>query len=81
MVKTDSFQWFLWQTTRYLNEIDTVRNVEKGEELIARKMVIQLLENALSDVYDAGELAELQKKVAEDESNIINQFKNLKEEY
>lgn len=81
MVNTEGFQWFLWKTAQYLNDIDTVRNVEKGDELVARKLVIRILENALADVYEAGKLAELQKKVAEDETNIIKQYKNLKEEY
>jgi len=81
LVKNDNFKWFLERMATYLNGIDTVRNVENGEELVARQKVIEIIEDAFADVFDVGELAELQKKVAEDEENIIKRIQNITEEY
>ena len=81
LVKSDSFKWFLERIAIYLNSIDTVRNVENGSETVARQLAITMIENAFKDIFEEGELAELQKKVSEDEELILNKFKNLKEEY
>jgi len=77
LVKSDSFQWFLKRMATFLNEIDTVRNVENGGELVARKLAISIIENAFADLFEAGDLAELQKKIAEDEENIISKIQRI----
>ena len=79
LVKSDSFKWFLERIATYTNGIDTVRNVENGGELVARQLAITVIENAFADIFEAGELAELQKKVGEDEDNIIKKIKNTTE--
>ena len=80
-VKSEIFKWFLEKIATYANEIDTVRNVESGDELVARKMTIKILENAFSDIYDVGEFAEIQSRISLNEDNPINQIRKLREEY
>jgi len=81
MVKSKPFQWYVERLAFHLNEIDTVRNVKDGNELVARKLAIEIIENALADVYEAGNLAQLQKKLAEEENSVIKSLKQLKSEY
>lgn len=83
-VKNSITQWFLERLSFHLNEIDTVRNInpENIDEALARKMALEIVENAIADVYEAGDLVELQKKVSEEEDNILRRIKEIsKEQY
>jgi len=82
-VKDETTSWFLERLAFHLNSIDTVRNItlENLDEALARKMAIEVIENALADIYQEGELAELQKKLAEDEDSIIKRLKEVKSEF
>lgn len=81
MVKTDAFRYFLERLAMELNRIDTVRNINPANlnEVLARRIAIEIVENALSEVYETGELQSLQKEVASQEDNIIKKFSELKE--
>ena len=65
------------------NSIDTVRdiNLENINEALARKMAIEIIEFALADIWEQGALQELQKRISEEEDNIIKRLKELKQEY
>lgn len=82
-VKTATTQWFLNRLAYHLNEIDTVRNItlENLDEALARKMAIDIIENALADIEQDGELMAIQSKLAEDADSVITRLKNLREEY
>ena len=81
--KDDVTQYFLGRLAFHLNEIDTVRNItlENIDETLARKMAIEIIENALADVYLEGELHKFQKKVSEEEDNILKRLREMKQEY
>ena len=83
LVKSGAFQWFLQRIAFHLNEIDTVRDIssENLGEALARKMAIEIIENALADIWEVGDLVQLQKKISEEEDSIIKRLKNIKEEY
>ena len=83
LVKSGAFQWFLNRVAFHLNSIDTVRdiNLENINEALARKMALNIIEFALADIYEAGALQELQKKLADDEDNIIKRLREMKSEY
>lgn len=83
LVKNSSFQWFLNRIAFHLNGIDTVRDItlENIDEALARKMAIEIIENALADFWQAGELEALQKKLAEEEDNIIKRLENIQSEF
>ena len=83
LVKSGAFQWFLNRVAFHLNSIDTVRdiNLENINEALARRMALNIIEFALADIYEAGALQELQKKISEEEDNIIKRLKELKQEY
>ena len=82
-VKNSTTQWFLNRLAWHLNEIDTVRDItlENMNEALARKMAIEIIENALADIWQEGDLQALQKKISEEEDNIIRKLKSIKEEY
>lgn len=83
-VKNDVTQWFLEKLALYMNEIDTVRdiNLNNIDVALARRLAIEVIENAFGDILEAGELQIFQKKVAESESNTIKTLKDLpKSEY
>jgi hypothetical protein len=69
-------KWYLERLANYLNEIDTVRNVKKGDELIGRQAAINIIEDSLGDIYEAGKLKDLQKRIAEKEDNVIFRVRN-----
>jgi len=82
-VKDSTTQWFLDRLAFYLNEIDTVRNItlENIDETLARKMAIEIIENALSDIWQEGELEKYQKKLADEEDSIIKRLKEIKQDF
>ena len=52
------------------------------DEVWARKMAIEIFENACADVWEAGSLGELQKKIASEEAtDVIKGLVNIKDEY
>ena len=83
LLKNEAFQWFLQRIAFHLNSIDTVRdiNLENVDEALARKMAIEIIENAFADFWEKGELQALQKKLAAEEENIIRRIEKTKDEY
>lgn len=71
-------KWYLERLATYLNEIDTVRNVRNGDELIGRKAAITVVEDAIADIYEVGQLKDLQKKIAENDENVVFRVRNTK---
>ncbi len=82
-VKDETTQYFLSRLAWYLNSIDTVRDItlENINEALARKLAIEIIENALADIYEAGNLQALQKIISEEENGILKRFKNMSEQY
>jgi len=82
-VQNETTQWFLNKLALHLNAIDTVRDVslENVDEIPARNMAITIIEGALADIWEDGALSELQKRISEEEDNIIKRFKNIKDEF
>jgi hypothetical protein len=82
-VKLETTQWFLNRIAFHLNSIDTVRDItlENIDEALARKMAIEVIEDTLADIWQEGDLALLQRKLAEEEDSIIKRLKSIKEEY
>ena len=82
-IKDETTQWFLQRIAFHLNSIDTVRDItlENMNEALARKMAIEIIESALADIWEQGDLQALQKKLAEEEDSIIKKLKEIKEEY
>lgn len=80
-MKNDTTRWFLAKLAWHLNEIDTARGVESGDEYKARSLAIQIIENALGDIWEAGELTKLQKKISQEEDSIIKKLENIPQEY
>ena len=83
LIKNQAFQWFLQRIAYNLNTIDTVRDITLGnlDEVLARKMAIEIIENALADIWQEGDLQELQKKISEEEDSIIKRLQEMKNEY
>lgn len=83
MVKSEPFRWFMERLAYQMNYIDTVRNITKENlnEALARRMAIEIIENAFADLYEAGELEKLQKKIAREEDNILKKIKEYQDEY
>ena len=82
-VKNETTQWFLNKLAQNLNTIDTVRDITavNTDQAFARSIAITLVEEVLWDIWEAGEMTELQKRVSEEEENIVNKFKKVKDEY
>jgi len=83
LVKSSTFQWFLNRIAFHLNSIDTVRDItlENLDEALARKLAIEIIENAFADIWEKGDLQALQNKLAEEEDSIIKKLQNLKNEF
>jgi len=82
-LKDETTKWFLEKLAWYLNTIDTVRDInsENIDEALARKMAIDIIEGALADVWEAGELEKLQRKIASEEDNILKRLREITFEY
>ena len=80
-LKDNNTKWFLDKLAWHLNVIDTVRNVENGDELMARKIAVSIIERTVADLWVSGGLQELQQKISKEEESLLERVKNLKEEY
>lgn len=78
-LKQDVSQWFLERIAYHLNSIDTVRDItpDKKEEAVARKIAIDIVENALGDIYSTFDIKEKQRVMGEEEKNLIKTLKAL----
>jgi hypothetical protein len=79
LVKKEAFQWYLERLAFRMNQIDTVRNINKDnlEEAWASRMAIEIIEQTLADIYQDGEIEKYQKKVVENEDNIVKALKDI----
>ena len=82
-IQDGTTQWFLNRIAFHLNGIDTVRDIipENLDEALARKLAIEIIENALADIWEAGDLQMLQQKLSEEEDSILKKLKEIKNEY
>jgi len=82
-VKNPTTQWMINKIALHLNTLDTVRDVtmENIEMALAKRLAIETVENIFSDIYEYGDLVELQKNLASEEDNILKKLKELKEDY
>ena len=85
-LKGDFGKWFLEITAYHLNEIDTVSNIKDIDGLkkiatdqLGAKKAKDIIIDILSDIFEAGEIEEHQKKVADKEDNVIKSLKDFEE--
>lgn len=80
-VEDETTQYLLGRWAFYINSIDTVRNIKNDNETVSRRLAIEIFEAGLADIYGAGELEKYQKRIADEEENVIKKMRELKREY
>ncbi len=83
LLKNETFQWLLERLAFEMNQIDTVRNItpENLNNQLAARLAIEIIENWLGELWELGELRELQQESKKEEDRIIKSLRELKQEY
>lgn len=82
-LKNDTTRWVLEKLTQEINHIDTIRNITKENltEHLAGRMAIEMIENWLGEIWEAGELGKIQKEAKNEEERIIKSLREIEQNY
>ena len=82
-LKEDTTKFVLEKLAQEMNRIDTIRNIKPDNitEHLAGRMAIEIIENWLGEIWEAGELEKIQKEAKTEEERIIKSLQELKQEY
>ena len=82
LLKNEVFQYLLERLANEINQIDTIRNItpENLNQHLAGRMAIEMIENWLGEIWEVGQLRELQKESKKEEDRILERLRQMKKE-